>query len=407
MRKIALLTLPLLVLGLFSLSADENVSFDLSGNTTFKFGVDLGTNASGMTNASETSLKITLVPKQGTDTGMMDTDDIYAWVELKDFQYVINGDQAAPAITTKLFMGPFSITTFSAPTVKVDYVEIEGGARTLYEGSGGLTLSYQIDPVELSLGVISMKDWEDTNADAVVDVPGTIYTDEAADAVVDPDGVGDAARNLDSAYAFIGTVGVDVGDTTDLEIAVAYAHEYGDDTNVGVGAKATFDLGNIDPSLSFDGAIPAGGAAVPWDVGAGVKWNLSADEESSFSADLTMSIPADESEPTVGTKLSLTEGTGDEGAVAGLGATLSVALNDITDGDNTTWDVSVDASYLVEGIKPFFMIGLGSGADAAMPFKAGLEISAIEKVTTTLQYETSDLDGDDSGAVTAAIKISF
>ena len=53
----------------------------------------------------------------------------------------------------------------------------------------------------------------------------------------------------------IGTIGLKIGDNANLEAAVAYGHEY-DSKPIGIGAKATFDLGDIDPHIAFDGMIP-------------------------------------------------------------------------------------------------------------------------------------------------------
>ena len=71
MRKIALLTIPLLVLGLFSVSADEMemmgpevnspVKVEVSGNATLTWGIDLATNATGFRSAHENELKVTIV----------------------------------------------------------------------------------------------------------------------------------------------------------------------------------------------------------------------------------------------------------------------------------------------------------------------------------------------------------
>ena len=91
-------------------------------------------------------------------------------------------------------------------------------------------------------------------------------------------------QNDENAYAFLGTVNLDIGDNAELEAKVAYAHEYSTDVDdIGIGAKATFNLGDITPVIAFDTAIPSDGDTVPWDVGGSVTWNLSADEESSVS----------------------------------------------------------------------------------------------------------------------------
>jgi hypothetical protein len=448
MRKITLLTIPLLIFGLFSLSADEMemmgpevnspVTAEVSGEATLTWGIDLDTNATGFKSSSTSDLKITIVPEQSTNTGMMeDSDDLYAYIELNDFKWEVTsadgqGKTSAPSVTAKLIMGAFSITAESKPTIDVDFVDPKDDDKagdpgfpdftpdvaTEYKGSGGLTLGYKIDPVTLSLGVLSANDWElgeapdkdkldchTHNSDPTDDVAdGTITA--CKDAIPDDGGVGNKDGNNDeNAYAFIGTIGLKIGDNANLEAAVAYGHEY-DEKPIGIGAKATFDLGDIDPHIAFDGSIPEDGAGIPWDVGGGVKWNLSADEKSSFSTELMMHAPAD-GDSTVGISATLKEGDADEGALEGLGASLTVDLNDLT-GETSTWATTLDAHYKVEGIKPFFMVKFSNADEATTKFTAGLELSMIEHLTTTLQYKSDDITGgSDRGEVTAAIKISY
>ena len=439
MRKIALLTVPMLIIGLFSVSADvmvnSPISAEVSGNSTLTWGIDLATNATGFENKHEADLKVTIVPKAAVDTGMMDTGDLYAYIELKDFEWVVTsadgqGKTTAPSVTTKLIMGAFSVTTFSGPTVKVDYVDTVDGdddngddkedefpgpdfddVATAYTGMG-LTVAYAIDPVILSLGVVSENDWTDAD-EGDHDFSAENHAHKDGKVIKVPkDPVDDI--NDENAYAFIGTINLAIGENADLEAKVAYAHEYTSGgiaapestshDEIGVGAKATFNLGDITPHVAFDTAIPSGGAAIPWDVGGGVKWNLSADEKSSFSTDLMMYSPS-VGDSKLYVAASLVEGEGDDGALEGMGATLTVGLNDAA-GDSE-WNARVKASYKVEGIKPYFELAFGSKDDAMTSFKAGLELTMISDLTTTLQYATDDIGGTDKGEVTTALKISY
>ena len=426
MRKIALLTMPLLVLGLFSLSAEmmidpTGVSAKVSGDATLTWGIDLDSNATGFTNAVSSNLEVTIIGEQSTDTGMMDdSDDLYAFIKLKDFKWVADKDAAtttAPGVEAKLIMGAFSIKIDSAPDVKVDYVDPkdddESGdpgypdfddLKTEYSGSGGLTLGYKIDPVTLSLGVISENDWTDDDAEA----PETdaCHTHDADNKVVACEaGENENDANESNAYAFVGTIGLDIGDNADLEAKVVYGHEYAMKP-IGIGAKATFDLGDIDPHIAFDGEIPEDDSGIPWDVGGGIKWNLSADEKSSFETELMMHAPA-AGDSVLGVSATLKEGDADEGALEGLGASLTVKLDNLT-GEESTWSTTVDAHYKVEGIKPFFMVQFSNAGGSATAFKAGLELSMIKHLTTTLQFKSDDITGgDDRGEVTAAVKIAY
>lgn len=426
MRKIALLTMPLLVFGLFSLSADMMVGEDgitakVSGDATLTWGIDLDTNATGFTNATSANFEVTVFGKQDTDTGMMDTDDLYAYIKLKEFKWVADKDggaTTAPGVEAKLIMGAFSIKIDSKPDVSVDYVDPkdddEAGdpgfpdfkdLKTEYPGSGGLTLGYKIEPVTLSLGVISENDWTESKPDPENKDVADCHTHGDDGAIVKCANDDDPDINDANAYAFIGTIGLDIGDDADLEAKVVYGHEY-DKQPIGIGAKATFDLGDIDPHIAFDGEIPEDGSGVPWDVGAGIKWNLSDDEKSSFSTELMMHAPA-EGDSTLGVLATLKEGDANDGALEGLGATLTVKLDNLT-GEESTWTTTVDAHYKVEGIKPFFMVQFSNADGADTAFEAGLELSMIDHLVTTLKYKSDDITGgDDRGDVTAEVKISY
>ena len=444
MRKIALLTVPMLIIGLFSVSADvvvnSPISAEVSGESTLTWGIDLATNATGFKNEHKADLKVTIVPKATVDTGAMDTDDLYAYIELKDFEWVVTsedgqGKTTAPSVTTKLIMGAFTVTTFSGPTVKVDYVDSQDDDKadgtdedefpgadfddveTKYTGMG-LTVAYNIDPVTLSLGVVSENDWAESKPDPknkkVVDCHTHEPNDDGVDVVTKCLKDDKDDQNDENAYAFIGTINLAIGENADLEAKVAYAHEYTSGgivtpkstsyDEIGVGAKATFNLGDIKPHIAFDTAIPSGGATIPWDVGGGVKWNLSADEKSSFKTDMMMYSPA-AGDSKMYVSASLVEGEGDEGALEGMGATLTVGLDDAA-GDSE-WNARVKASYKVAGIKPYFDVAFGSKADAKTAFKAGLELTMITLLTTTLEYATKDIGGTDKGQVTTALKIKY
>ncbi len=428
MRKIALLTVPLLVFGLFSLSADmmvdpAGVSAKVSGETTLTWGLDLDSNATGFTNEMKTNLEVTVIPKTSSDTGMMDTDDLYAYIKLKDFKLVANKDggaTTAPGIETKLIMGAFSITTYSAPTVEVDFVDPkdddESGdpgypdftdLSTDYAGSGGLTLGYKLAPVELSLGVISENDWSESD-EADQDVDACHKHDETGK-VTACKGEQKPDRNDDNAYAFLGTVKLDIGDDADLEARVAYAHAYEEDGSpIGIGAKATFDLGDIDPHIAFDAAVPPDGDSVPFDVGAGIKWDISPnDDKSYFETNLMMHAPGGDAEQNLGLSATLKEGDGDDGALLGMGASLTLDLYDLTSAEST-WGVKVAAHYKVDDIKPFFSVEFSNAEGAGTAFEAGLELTMVKHLTSTLKYASDDITGgDDQGVVTAALKLAY
>lgn len=447
MRKIALLTMPLLVLGLFSLSAEEMemmgptvnspVTAEVSGEATLTWGIDLDTNATGFKSSSTSDLKITIVPEQSTNTGMMDdSDDLYAYIELNDFKWVANDadgvNVSKPGVTAKLIMGAFSIKTYSGPSTKIDYVDpTDGGddngddkedeypgpdfddVATEYKGDG-LTVSYKIDPVMMSLGVVSENDWTQDDPAEKDKLACHTHGDDGAVTACKEDETDN--QNDENAYAFIGTINLDIGEDADLEAKVSYAHEYTSggivtpastlNDEIGIGAKANFNLGDITTHVAFDTAVPSDGATIPWDVGGGVKWNLSADEESHVSTNLMMYSPAG-GDSKLYLALALVEGDGDDGALEGMGANLTVGLDDAA-GDSH-WNAKVGASYKVNDIKPYFDVSFGSADDAKTAFKAGLELTMIKHLTTTIQYKSTGISGADAdpGEVTTALTIKY
>ena len=450
MRKIALLTMPLLVLGLFSLSADEMemmgpevnspVKVEVSGEATLTWGIDLETNATGFRSTNKSDLKVTIVPKQTTNTGMMtDTDDLYAYIELKDFKWEANKDGAKtskPSVTAKLIMGAFSIQTFSSPSVKVDYVDSNDKDKadgkdedefpgadfddvgTEYSGEG-LTVAYKLDPVELSLGVVSENDWTESKPDPENKDVAECHThglnDDGDEVIKKCANKDDDDQNDENAYAFIGTINLDIGEDAELVAKVAYAHEYTsggimkpaseNHDEIGVGAKATFNLGDITPHVAFDTSVGSQGTNLPFDVGGGLKWNISADEKSYFKTDLMMYSPAD-GDSKMYVAASLVEGDGDEGALEGMGATLTIGLDDAA-GDSA-WNARVKASYLVNDIKPYFDVSFGSAEGAKTAFKAGLDLTMVEHLTAKLEYASKDVGGDEGkGEVTTALTIKY
>ena len=209
---------------------------------------------------------------------------------------------------------------------------------------------------------------------------------------------------------------LDIGEDADLEAKVSYAHEYSTGgivtppstlhDEIGIGAKANFNLGDITTHVAFDTAVPSDGATIPWDVGGGVKWNLSADEKSHVSTNLMMYSPA-VGDSKLYVALSLVEGDGDDGALEGMGANLTVGLDDAAGDSN--WNAKVGASYKVNDIKPYFDVSFGSADEAKTAFKAGLELTMIKHLTTTIQYKSTGIGGADAdpGEVTAALKIKY
>jgi hypothetical protein len=404
--------------GVFQESA---AGIQLEGSTSVTFGINLNTNATGFRNTTTADLRFTF-PERSTDRKGDALGQISAEIALKDFQYVVDSDggtnTTAPQIEAKVNVGEtFSIETFN--TVGIDYVNKDAGGKTAIDlkGAGGLEVGYQIAPVILKVGVISRGDWVDDDPPAA-EITHDADGEHVITPVMDTDD-----GNVANAYAFLGTFGLDVGDQDessdpdDIEIKFSYPHEYpaGED-QIGIGAKAAFDLGDVEPSIMFDGQIPSGDEGIPWDVGAGLTWNLVG--KSSFAATMAMHIPA-AGESTVGAKVTLIEkeernpdGTpkaGEDGGLQGLGATLAFSLIDLTS-DSNTWDLKVEAFYWDPNgeIKPYFEVGIDS-AGQKLPFKAGLELQVIDLVTTTFEYASTDLIGDDSdkGAVTVGMVVGY
>lgn len=379
MRKIALLTASLLVLGVFSLSAE--VTFTASGNSTLTAGWTIEDGAFGFTNASTADLKVTIVPSGSlASTAPDDTSGLYAQIELKDFKYEVTsagGTPTAPTVSTKLFWGPMVITTFSAPTVSVDYVaSADGGAvSTSYAGNGGFAWEYEdflgIDGITVGNEILSDKSYagDDNNTD--LGFAGSVY------------------------------VKTDVGDGGSVEFKVVrHVVDWAFVDAMGLGGKASLGTGDLTASLAFDANIAADFSSTDWDLGTGIVWTTTGDEGTSkVSPNLTLNLPSS-GDATVNANLDY------EGTYSGLVAKVSFGLDDIT--GTQSWDAAVDLSYANEGLKPFATVSMNSAGDA-IPVTLGLEITTVDNLTSTLKYASTNLAGDDQnpGVITWENKIAF
>ena len=442
MKKISLLLVVLLAAGSASLYGQMMIGteFTVTGDATATVGYDIDDEQFGFKNEANSSIKLELVPESSVNNGdMVDMSGWHGYIELNDFKWVANDADGvavtAPGVTAKLIMGAFSIQTFSSPDLEIDYVDAQDAdladgtdedefpgadfddVGTTY-GGVGLSVAYDFDPVMLSLGVVSENDWTEDKPDPenkdVVDCHTHGPNDDGDIVLMKCANEDENDQNDENAYAFIGTINLDIGDDADLEAKVSYAHEYSsggivtpastEHDEIGIGAKANFNLGDITTHVAFDTAVPSGGAGIPWDVGGGVKWNLSADEASHVSTNMMMYSPVG-GDSKLYVSLSLVEGEGDEGALEGMGAELTIGLDDAA-GDSH-WNANFAASYKVNDIKPYFDVGFGSAETATTSFKAGLELTMIKHLTATLEYSSTDVGGADKGDVTTALKISY
>jgi len=385
MRKIALLTTALLVLGLFSLSADPGqVEFTVSGSSTMTLGYDIQDKALGWENASTADLKVVFVPSDSVTQGA-NGDDVWAYIALNDFKYEVTaagGVPTAPSVTTKLHLGNLSITTFSAPTISVDYVAADDGGSTAvsFAGSGGFAWQYDnfvIDGWTIAGAILSDKSYtgDDKNTDNGFAIEVRNKFSLANDGFVEFKG----ARHLVGG-AFVGPIGF--------------------------GGSADFGVGGVKANVKFDTEIAEDVQSANWDLGTDFTYAIGG--SSSLAASLTTHIPGGAADPTVNSKVTLTKtavADGDEDWDP-VGAALEVKLNDLTGAG--TWELSLDLNYLSNGVKPFVEIDLTSGGDV-MPLTIGVEITRIDNLTSTIKYSSTDLAGADQepGVITWENKISY
>lgn len=338
----------------------------VEGSATLTFGISLDDPMmTGFTNASSSSLSLTLVPEATVSSGTI------GYIEIADYSLGLDTTGAtgsAGSVTAKLVFGPLSIAVSSAPTVVADAAAYNVAADTGVAG-GGTTITYAMDTMSFGLQVASDGDW---------------------------------TANAGNAYA----IGV-VADVTVSIISLPIEFAYNlDNSNMGVSIAPSVDLDPLTIDLAFDMAMDTG-ADMAWDMSAGVTLAGPDDDTSTSLSVLMNSIETDD----IMISLAFAEnGDVDAGYIGVIGAAFGFNLTLSTD---VVWDTSVSVDYDDgSGISPDAAFTYNSAG--TMTLTAGCDFGAaltgFDNTTIAVDYGTLTIaDGVDPllGDLTIAVTIDY
>ena len=323
MKKISLLLVVLLAAGSASLYGQMEIgtTFEVKGDAKATVGYNIDNEQFGFKNESSSSIKLELVPKTTiNNSDMVEMGGWYGYIELKEFKIVIDSGEedspafvtgaeaapgmddmmmpsvdvtvetdhsglvvTAPSIVAMLKNGPLFLKIFDAPEQKADLIAaIEDDEDDDYKAEGndkdndvatdlsgaGVTLGYDSEDLDVSLGITSDEDWDGK------------YPDQPADHV---EGTPD-----DSSFSISADLGVDVG-PAELKLQVVQGLAAADDTDpeaddTGVAGKLTTTFGEVALNAGAD-LIMTGDAnmadtpedeSLDFEVGFGADVNLTA-----------------------------------------------------------------------------------------------------------------------------------
>jgi hypothetical protein len=181
MKRLTLLTILLVVVGLTAGALELKPAFTLSGSATLQWGIDLDSGYTGFKNSAAADLTVTLMAADGTDTHA-GTGDWYGSITISNVELGFASDEALAAyitggalgVSAKIvgLAGALAIGVYSAPDLLIDFVaaienadvddtvvDIEGTLSTDY-GQYGTYVSYTLSPaLMVGLEVVSENDW--------------------------------------------------------------------------------------------------------------------------------------------------------------------------------------------------------------------------------------------------------
>jgi len=444
----------------------------VSGSVTLVVGYDLDSKASGFDNSTDLTLRFPLA--DGADTKGGD-DDIYGEITIDGIGWYVqpgefyDSDEDASAadaskldasISAKLVFGD-AYVGLGAPgfsmnnvDVKKDYVVdanlfIDDNAKNWTDGmsAGYATDMFSVEVKIASKGNYAGPTAEDTDTD-------TVTTPFDNDTDIDEADLDTTPLNTSNQYVVGASVTVDPIEGVSIPVSVYYdmfAGVYGDGnvSLVGIGANPSVDIAPISVEIPVDvvmflpdekakTAIDADVAANPiflkgaattmgievnptitYEIiegGSNVSVNFLYGKYSGFLVESPSLYGIVNALSELGVTIEETE---TDGFVDGLAATVAFALTDIMNYLDVAdfkigYTVDVDASYNLNGIKPY--VNCGYGSDEVFDLGLGITLMAdatgIDNTEITIDYTNEavsapDADDTEMGRVTATVKVSY
>jgi hypothetical protein len=407
MKKLALLITFMII---FALSSFAQIDVAVSGSADMTIGINLNEPvASGILNATSSKISFAVVSgdsEKGSDA------DVHGYIKIGGWKAEANTDDNGDAIVVtpgsveaKINFGANWLSITGAAT-SINYVkDLETdseGVSTSAGSSGGMTLGIAAGPAAVEIGLFSENDWTQADAGTAAGDPVWGWVDDDSNEETVPVWASTTAAavaatddlNDEHAYGVSLKAVVPAGPAT-IELAAVMGIGYVNDPGIGVGAKIGLAAGPATVTITTDVNI---GDTTGFEAGADVAMALA--DGLSAGLGLTYGDAID-----LDMKVSITE-DGAGGVVPGLGAGLTVKLNNLTNviADSMAWAVEVTADYTTPTMKPYAKYTIDSAE--LMTLKVGAELYVIENVTFDLNYESSDL-GNDNGKVLIITKISY
>jgi hypothetical protein len=196
MKRIALLTVLLLVVGLTAFAIDVKPTLSLTGSASVTWGFDLDNSSTGFKNVGNASFTLSLLAADGTDThagtgamyGSITISNIeFFWTDITGAQTLDDGygpdptDDKSADVAAKIVITPFEIGVYAAPGMTQDFfgafedadvpdlVVDDNESAFAMVGSGyatnyGTWVTGTFGPAAVTLKVVSDGDWTTNTA---------------------------------------------------------------------------------------------------------------------------------------------------------------------------------------------------------------------------------------------------
>lgn len=364
MKRLTLLTILLVVVGLTAGALEVKPAFTLSGSAVLNWGLDLDTMDTGFRNTATADLVVTLMAADGTDTHA-GKDGWYGSITLSDVDASLDAANAAviptPGVAAKIvgMGGMVSIGVYAAPDLALDFVapiegavagvrELEGDVGVDYNGNGTYISYTMSEAIMFGLEFISSNDW-------------TVINDSYALAV-----------DVQAKFAPLTiNAGVNYGFGSFGEI-------------IGLGVKVAADTAMVDGWVGFDASVA--GATFAFDVGVGATVTLME------TVTAALSVVYGDSFDDLDIKIVFTEPPA-KGLVDMLDLTLTAYILDIAGVAGLEYEVILDGGYVAGILYPNFTVTYGdaNNALAFMTVMVGADVAILPLTKFTLYWTSGDL----------------
>jgi hypothetical protein len=393
MKRLTLLTILLVVVGLTAGALEVKPAFTLSGAGTLEWGVDLMTMATGFRNTATADLTVTLMAVDGTDTHA-GTGDWYGSITISNVELGFASDELLPAYITGGALG-----------VAAKIVGLGGKLAIGVVGAPSLAVDF--------VGAIENADVTDTVVDVETDLgvdyvgQGTYVSYALSEALmVGFDIVSNNAWTVDDSDAYAMALDV-VAKFAPLTITAGVNYgflPFAGGGVLGMGVQVAADTKAVDAYVGFDASLNGGFA---YEVGAGVTFTFMETVTAAFSL-----VYDDPLFDNLDLKFVLTEPAA-KGLVDNLDASLTVYLLDIGGVAGLEYEGIFTAGYLVGKLYPHFGATYGD-ANNALPFctvyvHVDYTLFDAAKTVLSLGWNSGDLllDPADMGELVAGVTITY